>query len=228
MTSLAPDVKSLIAQHAFLSLNERGKVHCSVTAHDLPPRVDAILAHLSGKTFKKAQAWYDPMKDISKYAPWIVPHKSDPKKLYCRLTSQTLNRIPAEVEAHMAGRRFRNRLALAEKEGTEVPASGEELVEEGESEDSEEYDEEGDGVEPQMVGDDGEDEDLGDGIVSDSDDVEEEDAQLPVAAAGVKRNRHSEPVRVELRAAAKVSTSTVGGNKQRGGTPVGAKKARAS
>ena len=47
--------------------------------------------------------------DYSKYEPLIVAHKTNPKMLFCKLTGTKLNRVPAQVEAHVNGKRFRNR-----------------------------------------------------------------------------------------------------------------------
>lgn len=47
--------------------------------------------------------------DYSKYEPLIVAHKTNPKMLFCKLTGIELNRVPAQVEAHVNGKRFRNR-----------------------------------------------------------------------------------------------------------------------
>ena len=35
--------------------------------------------------------------DFSSYLPYIVPHKRDSKRLFCRLTQKKLNKIPREV-----------------------------------------------------------------------------------------------------------------------------------
>lgn len=52
--------------------------------------------------------------DYSKYEPLIVAHKTKPKMLFCTLTGIELNRIPGQVEAHINGKRFRNRKAEME------------------------------------------------------------------------------------------------------------------
>ncbi len=70
----------------------------------MPTNANAILSHINGKKFKKALEWYE--HDFSKYEPYIVPHKHDPKKLYCTLTKQNLNKIPEEVSKHYEGKRF--------------------------------------------------------------------------------------------------------------------------
>jgi hypothetical protein len=129
-----PALAALLAVHPSLAITTdaasgRSKVRCSLTAHEIPARADAVAAYVSGKSYKHARDWYS--TDFSKYAPWIVPHKSDARRLYCTLTRQPLNRIPEEVAAHVAGRRFRARLKAAE-ERAERKKSGQ-TVSDGES-----------------------------------------------------------------------------------------------
>lgn len=126
-------VVSLMKEHDFLSLNEFNKIHCDVTGHDMPAKVEAIQAHLASPKFKKAKEWYK--ADFSKYEPHITAHKKDPKLLFCHRTQRSLNRIPSEVEAHVNGRRFKFHV----KEWEERKQSG---VAEEEAVDSEEEQEE--------------------------------------------------------------------------------------
>lgn len=68
---------------------------------------------------------YDRYKaDFSQYEPHIVPHKSNPKLLFCKLTQLEINRIPVQVEAHVKGKRFQNRKQEKEglKESQRLPA----------------------------------------------------------------------------------------------------------
>ncbi|CAM9417934.1 unnamed protein product, partial [Discosporangium mesarthrocarpum] len=103
----------LLRQHEFLNIGLNGKVHCSLTGHDIPARVDAIQQHLGSKKLKKHKEWYS--TDFSKYLPYITAHKSDPKLLFCHLTKMELNRIPSQVEAHVNGKRYKNRLREREE-----------------------------------------------------------------------------------------------------------------
>lgn len=75
--------------------------------------------------------------DFSKYEPLVVAHKTNPKLLFCTLTRIELNRIPKEVEAHVNGKRYRNR--KAEMEGLKQ-AQRQPLREDSEEEDEEEDD----------------------------------------------------------------------------------------
>ncbi|KAG9413483.1 Surfeit locus protein 2 [Aphanomyces cochlioides] len=80
------------------------RIKCSATGHEMPPKVDVITAHINSKRYKKATEWYS--HDFSQYEPYIVAHRRKPKCLYCNVTGTVLNRIPAEVEKHMNGRKF--------------------------------------------------------------------------------------------------------------------------
>lgn len=105
-------ITELLAQHPSLSLNDRGKIHCSLTGHDVPARLDALQQFIAGRAYQHARAWY--AADFAKYEPYIIAHKKDSKKLFCRLTRKQLNRIPEEVEAHVTGRRYNLRKAEAD------------------------------------------------------------------------------------------------------------------
>jgi hypothetical protein len=106
--------------------------------------------------------------DLAPYAPHIVPHKRDEMLCYCTVTSKVLHRYvaaasagagararahreaarrrKAELDAHVAGRRFRNELAQRKKaaeEGRELgdadaAAGGDEEAAGGDGEDAEE------------------------------------------------------------------------------------------
>ncbi len=56
--------------------------------------------------------------DLSKYAPYIVAHKRDPTKVYCRTTKITMKRDKEEIEKHLKGRRFKYK--LSQQTGGEV------------------------------------------------------------------------------------------------------------
>jgi hypothetical protein len=51
-------LKELVGKHDFLSITEKGKVHCDVTDHDIsgptgPPTIAQVLAHMEQKKFKR-------------------------------------------------------------------------------------------------------------------------------------------------------------------------------
>ncbi|CAI5719683.1 unnamed protein product [Hyaloperonospora brassicae] len=112
-SSLEPALQQLLDQHEFLEVLETGghdepkrvRVKCQLTQHEMLPRADVVTAHLTSKKFCKARDWY--CHDYSQYEPYIVPHRRLPKCLFCNVTSTILNRIPAEVEKHVQGKRYK-------------------------------------------------------------------------------------------------------------------------
>ncbi|KAJ0408843.1 hypothetical protein P43SY_000739 [Pythium insidiosum] len=112
MMAVDDDVKALLAEHSYLQLVETGegeqkrvRVRCDLLQHEMLPRKDVIEAYLKSKKFVKAKEWY--CYDYSQYEPYIVAHRRKPKCLYCNVTNTVLNRIPAEVEKHVNGKRFK-------------------------------------------------------------------------------------------------------------------------
>ncbi|EGZ08443.1 hypothetical protein PHYSODRAFT_565176 [Phytophthora sojae] len=111
-SALEPAVQQLLSKHEFLELVETGesdgkrvRVKCGLTQHEMLPRADVIETHLKSKKFVKARDWY--CHDYSQYEPYIVPHRRLAKSLYCNVTGTILNRIPAEVEKHVQGKRYK-------------------------------------------------------------------------------------------------------------------------
>ena len=74
---------------------------------------DAILQYVNGSKYKKAKDWYS--CDITKYEPYIVQHRSDSRKCYCKLTGYVLNRIEEQLQRHVAGKKFLRLKRIAEE-----------------------------------------------------------------------------------------------------------------
>lgn len=100
MASLA----QLLNDHSFLKLQTNNKILCKLTDHEMSARADVVQAYINGKKFKKESEWY--RHDFSEFLPYIVEDKDNIRKLYCKITKQTLNKIPQQVRKHMQGKRF--------------------------------------------------------------------------------------------------------------------------
>lgn len=98
-------LSALLDLNKNLALTSNNRIRCSYSGHEMPPRADVVQQYLSSKKFMKARDWYS--KDFSKFQPHVVQDKHDPLRLYCRLTKQSLNKIPEEIEKHVQGKRFR-------------------------------------------------------------------------------------------------------------------------
>ena len=95
----------LLSTHKTLVLLPNNRIQCQLTKHELPARVDAVQAYLQGGKYKKALKWSS--FSFDQYAPYIVQHKTDGKKLFCKLTEHQLNKIPEEVLKHVNGKRYK-------------------------------------------------------------------------------------------------------------------------
>ena len=96
----------LLEEHKqYISLSETGlRIKCLITAHEMPPRADAVQAYLDGAKFRKAREWYS--QDYSHHEPFLVQDKKNPTRLFCKITRTRVNKIPADVEKHVTGKRF--------------------------------------------------------------------------------------------------------------------------
>lgn len=99
-----PSLADVLLSNAFLSLTIDNKILCSITKHEMPPKLDIVLGHINGQKFKKTLEWYN--YDYSEFEPYVVPDRQNPTKLHCKLTGQTLNKIPEEVKKHTNGKKF--------------------------------------------------------------------------------------------------------------------------
>eukprot|EP00981_Chlorochromonas_danica_P001184 scaffold262_cov164-Ochromonas_danica.AAC.8 len=152
--SKEPSLADVLQKHTFLKLLPSNRIKCEVTQHELPLDVKVIEAHVNGKKFKKALEWYN--HDFSQYQPYIVPHKEDNKKLFCVLTKQTLNKIPAEVQKHVSGKRFKRLKEEHEQKKVKGSKSKSKVPKESEDEEPDFWEEE---EEEEVAKDDSEEQD---------------------------------------------------------------------
>ena len=120
----APGLKTFLAAHADAERLENGKVRCTLTGHEVPPRLDALEAYWGGKSYRKRaeRAAYD----FSKHEPWLVAHTKSEHLLWCTLTGRPVSRTPKAVEGHVRGRRFLRLRKEARAKEKAAAAAGEE------------------------------------------------------------------------------------------------------
>lgn len=214
--SLDAEVRALLAHHDFLEVvttgegeQQRVRVRCELTQHEMVPRADAIASYLGSKKFQKARDWY--CYDYSKYEPYIVGHRRKPKSLFCNVTGTVLNRIPAEVEKHVNGKKFKRmkeHVTLStvkskgengdeDMDGDEFDANAFEF-ENSQAVWSEDEDEEGAGAAPRKQQDDDEDDD--EEVEEEEEDVDDDMSDLYPDDDGSEDERVHEAVQKALQA----------------------------
>jgi hypothetical protein len=87
-----------------LTLQANNRIKCSITGHEMPPNLEVVKSYIGSKKLEKAKLWYS--KSFSKYEPFIVEDKHNPKQLYCKVTRTMLNKIPEKVENHINGAKY--------------------------------------------------------------------------------------------------------------------------
>ncbi|GMT33888.1 hypothetical protein PFISCL1PPCAC_25185, partial [Pristionchus fissidentatus] len=112
----------------------KGKVRCTLTAHELPKRVDDIKKYTETKKFLTAFEVYT----IRKENPDVFEDLDEKGIVGCKVTKTVLAADPADMRRHLEGKKFKKKLEWRKKreaEGIDVSSEEEEDDEEEEEED---------------------------------------------------------------------------------------------
>eukprot|EP00873_Tetraselmis_striata_P024596 jgi/Tetstr1/444860/TSEL_032702.t1 len=107
----AQRLAELIATHPnHLSALPDGRVRCELNGHVFPASgaAAAVAAFVSGAKFRKLAAAAAGRERLAKLAPFLVPSRNFPDRLWCALTRQLLAADAGTAKRHMAGRKFQN------------------------------------------------------------------------------------------------------------------------
>ena len=111
---LSGEVASLLSSYSSLSLTDTGKVQCQLSGHEMPAKAEAIRTYLDGSAYRRAES--RSRVDLDALLPYIVPSRTSPHKLFCKLTQREINYLADEVTAHMTGAKFLRLKAIADEE----------------------------------------------------------------------------------------------------------------
>ena len=170
----------------YLVLLPTNKIRCKLSGHEMPPTADIVSQYINSKSFKKSLEWYS--FDFSKYLPHIVEDNQNPRKLYCKLTKQSLNKVHQQVDRHVNGKRF---LRLKSEFESKLSSKSKKSVNV-----EEKVDDDDDDAEFWMPSEDNDDEesdekeeDHDDGNALNEEDLDEEDIEIPIVVK--KTNKKS-------------------------------------
>ena len=85
-------------------LTPHNRIRCLLTGHEMTVSMVAVNGYINSKKYNMAKEWE--LFDSGKYA-YIVPHKSDRSKMWCKLTKHALNKIPAQILKHVEGKKYK-------------------------------------------------------------------------------------------------------------------------
>jgi hypothetical protein len=92
-------------QKEFIELRPSdNRIICKLTGYEMPARADVVHGYLSGAKFRKTREWYK--FDYSEFLPLVIPDSKDSKLLYCKVTKESLPKIPEKVRQHVNGKRY--------------------------------------------------------------------------------------------------------------------------
>ncbi|XP_071491462.1 surfeit locus protein 2-like [Diadema antillarum] len=110
------DVLDFISRFPSLSIkSDIKKVHCSLTGHEMPCRIDDVRRYTGGKKYRHAQERSE--DHFEKYKPHIIPSnkKGRGHQLFCTLTLRHINRTAEHIERNVNGRRYQKALLKYEE-----------------------------------------------------------------------------------------------------------------
>lgn len=96
----------------FEFLDERGKVLCKLSNHEIPCKILLLREYVETKKFKRLYKKLKSPEKIyanieGKYKDFFVPSKKNPSRLFCTLTKKEVNKLPHELEKYVSGYKFR-------------------------------------------------------------------------------------------------------------------------
>ncbi|XP_062611826.1 surfeit locus protein 2-like [Saccostrea cucullata] len=105
--SLSKELKKLLKQFPNLKImDDKPRIKCSLSGHEMPCQEEAIQSYIKGKKFQKLQS--KNLYSYDKYKEHIVNSKKKGREhqLFCLLTLRHLNNNPEHIKRHIEGRKF--------------------------------------------------------------------------------------------------------------------------
>eukprot|EP00794_Sanderia_malayensis_P015813 gene15813-17408_t len=89
------------------------RVICLLTNHELACNVSALKSYMTGKKYQQLTRHGDiDFGKIEQYKQYLIPSRKGKQKLYCKITKKEINNIPYQIERHVIGRKFQRDLKL--------------------------------------------------------------------------------------------------------------------
>ncbi|XP_065067915.1 surfeit locus protein 2-like [Rhopilema esculentum] len=102
--------------------NDKTRVVCSITGHELPCNLNALECYVNSKKYKQfTKNGTCDLSKVEEFKEYLIPSKKGQNKLFCLITKKEINNIPSHIENHVTGRKFQRDLKIYKKklEGVE-------------------------------------------------------------------------------------------------------------
>ena len=96
----------------FEILDERGKVLCKLSNHEIPCKILLLRDYVETKKFNRLYKKLKSPEKIfanieGKYKGFFVRSKKNPSRFFCTLTKKEVNKLPHELEKYVSGYKFK-------------------------------------------------------------------------------------------------------------------------
>ncbi|VDI33673.1 Hypothetical predicted protein [Mytilus galloprovincialis] len=106
---VSDDLRIILDKYnTFTILENREKIRCELSGHEMPCRLDALESYIKGKKFEKLLEKHNYQYEKQHLTKSIK--KSRSHQLFCTLTYRHLNNTPQHIQKHLEGRRFKKAL----------------------------------------------------------------------------------------------------------------------
>uniref|UniRef100_A0A915PJL8 Uncharacterized protein n=1 Tax=Setaria digitata TaxID=48799 RepID=A0A915PJL8_9BILA len=102
---MTEELQCLLDKYPVFEYNERQKLRCTLTGHEMPSRSDQLDQYIRTSKFIRAWKIYQIMKEYGEYFDDIGPHEFG-----CKVTLKIVAKDPDDLLRHINGKKFKKGL----------------------------------------------------------------------------------------------------------------------
>ncbi|KAM3727595.1 Surfeit locus protein [Dirofilaria immitis] len=102
---MTKEFQHLLDQYPVFEFDDRQKLRCTLTGHEIPSRFDQLDHYIKTSKFVRAWRIHEIMKEYGKYFDDISPHEFG-----CKITMKILSKDPDDLLRHISGKKFKKGL----------------------------------------------------------------------------------------------------------------------
>ncbi|VBB30931.1 unnamed protein product [Acanthocheilonema viteae] len=102
---MTEELQCLLDQYPVFEYNERQKLRCTLTGHEIPSCFDQLDHYVKTSKFLRAWKIHQIMKEYGEYFDDIGPHEFG-----CKITRKVIAKDPDDLLRHINGKKFKKDL----------------------------------------------------------------------------------------------------------------------
>ncbi|EJD76402.1 hypothetical protein LOAG_16639 [Loa loa] len=105
---MTKELQGLLDQYPVFEYDERQKLRCTLTGHEIPSNFDQLDQYVKTSKFVRAWKMHQIMKEYGEYFDDIGPHEFG-----CKITMKIISKDPDDLLRHINGKKFKKGLEKA-------------------------------------------------------------------------------------------------------------------